>query len=522
MSVTEIEFGAVEAEILRRAPEHTPQPSLDRTRMVCELLGDPQRAYPVIHIAGTNGKTSTSRMIDRLLREHGLRTGRFTSPHLSHIGERITVDGVRLGEEEFVEAWRDIEPYVRIADERSRAAGGPQLSFFEVLTCMAFAVFADAPVDVAVLETGLGGTWDSTNVADGDVAVITAIAFDHERWLGYTIPEIAAQKAGIMKPGAVAVLATQLRAEAAHTLHRRAADLGVTARNEGEDFGVTKRDLAVGGQRLALRNSGGLIEDIYLPMYGAHQAGNAAVALAAVEAFLVGDSGRRLDEDLVRDAFAHVDSPGRMEVVGRNPLTVIDAAHNPAGAAALAATLPEAFPGASFVAVLGVMADKDAAHIVTALAPAVSTFVVTESASARAMPADDLAAVVLRVAPDVPLIVETDLPAALETAREEAAAAEAAGSVIAAVVVAGSVYLAAGARALLGAFDPDTVAVDTTRRRDDDAGEPGDGDGSEKAHVDDEAVVDEFGDSYDQYGDRFRDRPEPIDDGGLDPRPGER
>lgn len=468
------DFASLEAEILARAPEHTPHPSLDRVRWVCEHLGDPQHAYPVVHLTGTNGKTSTARMVDRILREHGLRTGRFTSPHLVHVGERIVVDGVRLPEDLFVEAWHDIAPYVALADERSRDTGGPQLSFFEVLTCLSFAVFADAPVDVAVVEVGLGGLWDSTNVADGTVAVVTGIDLDHERWLGRTVPEIAEQKAGIIKAGAIAVLARQ-PADADAILRARCAEVGATAVVDGEDFGVVERLVAVGGQRLALRTRHGSVDDVYLPLHGAHQAENAACALAAAEAFLVGDREGRLDPDVVRDAFAHVDSPGRLEVVGRRPLTVVDAAHNPAGARAAAAALPEAFPGARFTAVLGVMADKDADGIAEGLGPAVDAVVVTESSSLRAMPADDLADAVERALPGRRVIVEPDLEAALDTARSLAAdtddatdAADAidsvSGGVFGGVLVAGSIYLVAEARRLLGAAEPDTVSVDTTRR----------------------------------------------------------
>ncbi len=489
MALTDVDFEAVEAAILGRAPEHTPQPSLERTRMVCELLGDPQLAYPVVHVAGTNGKTSTSRMIDRLLREHGLRTGRFTSPHLAHVGERITVDGLRLHDERFVDAWRDVEPYVRLADDRSTAQGGPRLSFFEVLTCMAFAVFADAPVDIAVVEAGLGGTWDSTNVVEAAVSVVTSIELDHERWLGYTIPEIAAQKAGIIKAGAVVLLADQ-HAEAGEVLRARCAEVGATAIEEGHGFAVVARDLAVGGQRLTLRTPTGVVDDIFLPLYGAHQARNAALALAATEALLVGDSGRHLEPELIRDAFAHVDSPARLEVVARGPLTIVDTAHNPAGAAALARALPEAFPGARFVAVLGVMADKDAAGIVAAVAPVVSRIIVTESTSVRAMPVDDLAHVVQQVTPDTPMDVIPDVADALPIAAVQAAELDETALVAGAVLVVGSVYLAAQARTQLGAPDPDTIAVDTTRRPDDTAPSPSDQPGEADPGDDDDFTYD--------------------------------
>ncbi len=459
-------FSAVTAEILGRAPEHSPQPSLERVQAVCELLGDPQRAYPVIHLTGTNGKTSTARMIDRLLREHGLRTGRFTSPHLAHLGERITVDGVRLDDERVVAAWDDIEPYVRLVDERSAAEGGPPLSFFEVLTCLAFAVFADAPVDVAVVEVGLGGTWDSTNVADGTVAVLSQIALDHESWLGHSLTEIAEQKAGIIKPGAVAVLAAQQPA-VADILRRRASEVGARVVSEPADFALLARDPAVGGQRLALRGLVGGADDVYLPLYGAHQAHNAVLALAAVEAFLGSEqeSSTGLDAEVVRDAFAHVDSPARLEVVSRSPLVGVDAAHNPAGAAALTAGLAEAFPGARLVGVVGAMADKDVRGILAALAPALAAVVVTSTGSPRAASVDDLAASAADLLGPERVRAVPEVPAALAAALELAAGGLAGESdVVAGVVVTGSVSLAARARTLLGAAAPDTTGVDTTRR----------------------------------------------------------
>ncbi|MFC5380326.1 bifunctional folylpolyglutamate synthase/dihydrofolate synthase [Aquipuribacter nitratireducens] len=463
-------FHLVEAEILARAPEHTPQPSLDRVRAVLELLGDPQRAYPVVHVTGTNGKTSTARMTDRLLREHGLRTGRFTSPHLSHVGERITVDGVRLDEEAFVAAWDDVAPYVELVDARSQEEGGPRLSFFEVLTCMAFAVFADAPVDVAVVEVGLGGTWDSTNVADAAVAVVTPVALDHERWLGHDVVQIAEQKSGIVKEGSVLVTAQQ-PLEVAEVLLRRAAEVGAVVAREGIEFGVVSRDVAVGGQRLTLKGLVGGADDVYLPLHGAHQAGNAATALAAVEAFLGsgGAAGTGLDPDLVRDAFAHVDVPGRMEPVRRGPLVVVDAAHNPAGAEALVAGVDEAFPGTRLVGVVGMMADKDAAQVLEVLEPALAEVVVTSAPTERALPAAELAEAAVGVFGDERVHVHPDLADALDVAvrladeADPAAGAGAAG-VASGVLVCGSVLLTAHARRLLGAPDPDAVAVDTTSR----------------------------------------------------------
>lgn len=458
-------FAEVQAQILARTPEHTPQPSLERVRQVLEILGDPHRACPVVHVTGTNGKTSTARMIDRLLREHGLRTGRFTSPHLQHVGERITVDGLRLDEERFVAAWDDIAPYVDLVDQRSLAEGGPRLSFFEVLTCMAFAVFADAPVDVAVVEVGLGGLWDSTNVADAAVAVVTPVALDHERWLGHGLRAIAEQKAGIVKDGSVLVMAEQ-QLEVAEVLLERAAATGAVVAREGIEFGVLSRDVAVGGQRLTLKGLVGGAEDVYLPLHGAHQARNASVALAAVEAFLGsgGNAGHGLDGDLVRDAFAHVDSPGRLEPVRRGPLVVVDAAHNPAGAEATAEGLREAFPGTRLVGVVGVMADKDAEGILEQLEPVLDEVVLTAARTGRAMPADELADTARGVFGDDRVTVAEDLADAVD--RAVAAAEQSAGGdeVAAGVLVTGSVYLVAEARAMLGAPAPDTLALDTTSR----------------------------------------------------------
>ena len=462
---TDPRFLQVQAEILARAPEHAPQPSLERVRSVLEILGQPQLSYPVIHVTGTNGKTTTARMIDRLLREHGLRTGRFTSPHLDHVGERIVVDGLRLDDARFVAAWDDVAPYVQIVDDSSVAAGGPRLSFFEVLTVMAFAVFADAPVDVAVVEVGLGGLWDSTNVVDGVVAVVTSVAMDHERWLGHSLTAIAEQKAGIVKEHAVLVTAQQ-ELEVAEVLTARAASVGAVVAREGIEFGVLARDVAVGGQRLTLKGLVGGAEDIYLPLHGAHQAGNAAVALAAVEAFLGsgGSAGTGLDPDLVRDAFAHVDSPGRLEPVRRGPLVVVDAAHNPAGAAAAAEGLREAFPGTRLVGVVGVMADKDVEGILTELEPVLDEVVITAARGVRAMSADAVADVARGVFGEDRVHVRPDLADAVESAVALAETGSGGDEVAAGVVVTGSIYLVAEARRMLGALAPDSSSLDTTSR----------------------------------------------------------
>ena len=235
------------AEILGRAPEHDLVPSLDRIKAVCELLGDPQKSFRVVHLTGTNGKTSTTRMVERLLREHGLRTGRFVSPHLQDVRERIALDGEPLSPERFVEVYEEVLPYVDVVDARSAEHGEPRMTFFEVLVAMAYAAFADAPVDVAVIEVGMGGAWDATNVADGEVSVVMPIAVDHERFLGHDVTAIATEKSGIIKPGATAVLAQQ-PVEAAEVLLRRSVEVGARVAREGLEFGVAAREVHSNGK----------------------------------------------------------------------------------------------------------------------------------------------------------------------------------------------------------------------------------------------------------------------------------
>ena len=372
----------VEAEIMGRAPEHDLVPTLDRVAAVMELLGDPQRSFRVIHLTGTNGKTSTTRMIEALCREHGLRTGRFTSPHLHSMRERIAVDGEPVSAEVLVETWDEVAPIIEIVDARSAAEGGPRMTFFEVLVVLAYAVFADAPVDVAVVEVGMGGRWDATNVADGDVAVVTPIDIDHTHFLGSTVEEIAFEKAGIVKPGAVLVTAAQDEAVAA-ILTDRCDEVGARRYAADEEFAVTDREVALGGQLLAIRGVAGNYDEIFLPLHGEHQGANAALALVAVELFL-GGGERRLDPEVVRAGFAAVTSPGRLEVVRRSPTILVDAAHNPHGATALALALGEAFSFARLVGVVAIFADKDAGAMLEALEPALDHVVVTRNSSVPA------------------------------------------------------------------------------------------------------------------------------------------
>jgi dihydrofolate synthase / folylpolyglutamate synthase len=437
----------VEQEIVSRRPEHSVDLALGRVAELVGLLGDPQRACPVIHITGTNGKTSTARMTDALLRSRGLRTGRFTSPHLVSIRERICVDGAPIDAERFVTAYEEVMPYVDLVDARHPAA----LSFFEVLTGMAFAIFADAPVDVMVLEVGVGGRDDATNVADGVVAIVTPISLDHTRLLGGTIEEIADQKAGIIKPGAVAVLAQQPLA-AAEVLLRQAAQVGASVAREGMEFGVMSREQAIGGQQLMLRGLRGTYEDIYLPLFGSHQAGNAACALAAVEAFAgATDETAALDEDLVREAFSMVSSPGRLEVVRRSPTIILDAAHNPAGMAATAAGIEEAFTFTHLTGVFAASRDKDVPGMLSELEPLLDEIVVTHNSSDRSMDPGEAAEIAAEIFGEDRVRSADRIEDAIDDAvalADEAVEAGLPGG--AGVLITGSVITAGDARRLLG------------------------------------------------------------------------
>ena len=382
-------YAEVTAQILSRAPETDIDPRLDRVRTLLDLLGDPQRNFRVIHVTGTNGKTSTARMIDALMRARGLRTGRYTSPHLRTVRERIVVDGEPISQERFVEAFDDIRPYLEMADEMNDSP----LSFFEILTVMAYAVFADAPVDVAVVEAGMGGRWDATNTVDGDVAVITPIGIDHTEYLPDTVEGIAEEKAGIIKPDSIAVIAQQPVA-AAEVLLRNASEVGARVAREGLEFGVVGREIAVGGQQIAVKGLTGSYDGLFLPLFGAHQASNAAVAVAAVEAFAAsGEDTAGLDPAMVSEALAGVDSPGRLDVVRTSPTVIADAAHNPAGMAATAAAVEEAFGFSRLVGVVAIMADKDVEGILDPLEPLLDEIVVTRNSSPRSLAPESLAAI---------------------------------------------------------------------------------------------------------------------------------
>jgi dihydrofolate synthase/folylpolyglutamate synthase len=416
-------------------------PDLARMRDLVDLLGSPQLSFPSIHLTGTNGKTSTARMIDSLLRGFGLRVGRYTSPHLEGVSERISIDGDPATPAVFARAFDDVEPYVELVDSRHPE----RVTFFELLTAMAFSAFADTPVDVGVIEVGMGGTWDATNVIDAGVAVVTPVSMDH-RELGDTIEVVAGEKADIIRPGALVVLGQQ-QIPAAEVLLRKCSEVGATVAREGLEFGVLNREIAVGGQLVTLKGLGGVYDNVYLPLHGAHQAHNAACALAAVEAFLGGGQDR-LDIEVVRSGFAQADSPGRLEIVRRSPTVLLDGAHNVAGAAALVAALTDAFTFDTLVGVVGMLGDKDVVGILGELEPALSSIVVTQSDSPRALPVDDLAAIAVDVFGADRVEVAPRLDDALESAvRLVEEEAELGGG---GVLVTGSLVTVGEARHLLG------------------------------------------------------------------------
>ncbi len=432
----------VTAALAGRFPSESEMaPDLNRIRLLTDLMGSPQMAYPSVHLTGTNGKTSTARMVDALVRAFGLRPGRYTSPHLHAVTERITVDGDPLSDERFTEVFDEVLPYVELVDARSPV----RVSFFEVLTAMAFAAFADAPVDLALLEVGLGGSWDATNVVQAATCIVLPVGLDHVPLLGTTLGEIALEKAGIIHPGATVVLAAQQPAAAEVLLHR-CVEVGATVAREGLEFGVVDRRTAVGGQLVSLQGLAGRYDEVFLPLHGAYQAQNAACALAAVEAFLGGGTGS-LDPEAVRQGFADVSSPGRLEVVRSSPTVLVDAAHNPHGMAATVSALGDAFSFTYLVAVVACLADKDARAMLEVLEPAVSAIVVTESSSPRRLPVEELRAIAEELFGDERVHVEDRLDDALDLAISLADGEAAYGGV--GVLVTGSVVTAGEARTLL-------------------------------------------------------------------------
>jgi dihydrofolate synthase/folylpolyglutamate synthase len=435
----DVRLAQIVEELNSRWPENKIEPSLDRIRTLLDYLGNPQETFRSIHLAGTNGKTSTSRMIDSLLRSFGIRTGRYTSPHLEDIRERITIDGDLITPEYFIYTYDDIKPYIDLVDANSEHP----LSYFEVLTAMAYAAFADAPIDVGVIECGVGGAWDATNVINSDVAVMTPIGLDHQEYLGNTIAEIAHTKAGIFREGKPSVLAHQTR-EAAEVLIRESAKSESIPLREGLDFALLRRDVAVGGQLLSIQGLGGTYDDIFLPLYGRHQASNAALALVAVEAFL-GGGAQQLDINAVRDGFAQASSPGRLEVMRRNPTVIIDAAHNHHGALALREALSEEFAFDRIIAIVAILGDKDVLSFLNELVDIVDEVIVTENTSPRAMPTEELYKIAIDIFENEQVSSASSIARAIELAIDKAShPTQSIG-----ILVTGSVITVGQARALL-------------------------------------------------------------------------
>ena len=403
---------AIEQALLARWPEVRISPTTERIAALVDILGSPQLTYPTIHVGGTNGKTTTSRMIDSLLFAHGLRTGRFTSPHLETYRERIAINGEPIDPKDLIFAYNDIAAYLDLIDTKFN----DPISFFEAVTALGFVAFAEHPVDVAVIEVGMGGEWDATNVVDADVSVLMPIGFDHMEYLGHTLHEIAATKAGIIKEGGFIVLAQQ-EPEAAKELIRKAAEVGADVVREGIEYCVASRAVAVGGQLITITGLHDTYDDIFLPLHGKHQAANAASALVAVEAFF-GD--QPLDIEAVRAGFAAVTSPGRCEVVHRDPTIILDAAHNPHGAKALAETLSNEFNFDEIIAVVGVFGDKDATGILQELEQIVDHVIVTQSSSTRAMSSGELEKIASTVFGHDRVFELSNLEAAIDRAVSDA------------------------------------------------------------------------------------------------------
>lgn len=449
------ELAQVTAELNARAPETIIEPSLERIEMLMDLLGNPERSFHVIQVAGTNGKSSTARMIDSLLRAFHRRVGLVTSPHLQLVTERIGIDGHPIHPRDFVRIWREIQPYVEMVDSRSDIP----MSTFEVLVGISYAAFADAPIDVAVVEVGLGGTWDATNVVNAEVAVVMPVGMDHTDYLGDTITEIASEKAGIIKarehdvddvltPGENIAIIAEQDPEAMRVILQRTVDVGAGVARAGSEFAALESRIAVGGQQLTIQGLGGLYEDIFLPLHGEHQAKNAAVALAAVEAFFGASSGNPIDIASVRNGFAKAISPGRLERVRTSPTTFLDACHNPHGAKALAAALDRDFDFARLIGVVSIFTDKDATGILTALESVLTDVIITQNASPRARDAYELAEIARDIFGEERVFVEPDLPGAYTQAVELAEDADVqSGS---GIIITGSVVTAGDARALFG------------------------------------------------------------------------
>jgi dihydrofolate synthase/folylpolyglutamate synthase len=402
---------AIEAALLKRWPETKIAPTLERIAALVDVLGSPQLTYPTIHVGGTNGKTTTARMIDSLLFEMGLRTGRFTSPHLESYLERISINGQPIDPKAMIFSYNDIAAYLDFMDTKFDTP----ISFFEAMTALAFAAFAEHPIDVGVIEVGMGGEWDATNVVNADVCVIMPVDLDHTEYLGSTIAEIAKTKAGIIKEGSFVVLAQQ-KPEAAVELLKQAALVGADIAREGLEYVIESRTLAVGGQLLTIKTPKDTYEEIFLPLHGKHQASNAAAALVAVEAFF---GEQELDYEAVLAGFANVQSPGRCEVLHRDPTVIIDAAHNPHGAKALTDTIQNEFTFDEVIGVFAAMGDKDIEGALVELERVMDSIIVTKNSSSRSASIADVEAIATKIFGSDRVFSADSLEAAIEKAIKD-------------------------------------------------------------------------------------------------------
>ncbi len=427
-----INLEAIERGVAGRAAE----PTLERIRALCQVMGDPQETYRAIHVTGTNGKGSTTRIATALLLARGLSTGTIMSPHLERLNERITRDLVPIDDEELLEILVALETLEEFVLASGRLNLAP--TWFELVTAAAFRYFADSAVDAAVIEVGLGGRYDATNVIDAEVAAITNVALDHVEILGPTRSHIAREKAGIIKAGAtvvvgerdpaiVEIFAEEARNVGAQLLLRR-----------GVDFACTKNVVAVGGRLLTIQTPGKSYEDLFLPLHGAHQGDNASVALCAVEAFF----GAPLHEDVVIEAFAKSTVPGRLEVVSHRPLVILDGAHNPAGAAVLGESMREDFAGIEkVVVVMGCLRGRDPRELLGAIGmERIVEVICCQPASPRAQTAEALIASLEGMVPSVR--GTTEVAEALAIAIDHVGESDA-------VLVTGSLYVVGAARAAI-------------------------------------------------------------------------
>lgn len=431
----------VYAELLSRTGEAQPRPRLDPVRRLTDLLGQPQNLFPVIHVGGTNGKTTTARVIESLLRAYGLKTGLFTSPHLVEFTERIQLEGEQISEAALVAAWEEMQPALEIVDTELAAKGELPITYFEALAALAYTAFADAPVEVAVVEIGIGGEWDATNITDAEVSVITPIGLDHVHILGDTVAEIARTKAFIVKEGKTLVTAAQ-EPSALAELEARAEAVGSRMLVAERDFSLRADVSGVGGRIVEITGIAGTeYEGLFIPLYGPHQAENVTLAVAAVEAFL--GTERPLPEDALEQGLGSLTSPGRLQPIGVQPLVLVDAAHNPHGAKTLATAMSESFSFSDLMLIVGTFADKDARGILEALLPLTPNVYVVGIHSERSRDPEELARLALEVRPDVNLQLFDELEEAVEEARGWAEEADGRG-----VLIAGSVFLAGEAISL--------------------------------------------------------------------------